>query len=59
MLCADNIVAVLGLLVQQSISPIQTNSQKKQAVLNPSLVRKYDTLFLFVDTDQLSMQYVY
>ena len=57
-LCTDNIGAVLEMLVQQSISPIQTNSQEKQAIMDLAFVRKYDALLLFVDADQLDMQYV-
>lgn len=57
-MCTDNIGVILESLVQQSISPIQTDSQEKQAILDLASVSKYDALLLFVYADQLNMQYV-
>lgn len=44
--------------MQQSISPVQTNSQEKQAILDLAFISKYDALLLLAYADQLNMQYV-
>lgn len=58
-LCTGNIAAILDQLVQQNITPVQTNSQEKQAILDLATVRKYDTLLFAVYTVQLNIQYIY
>ena len=58
-LCTDNIAVILDQLVQQSITPVQTNSQEKQAILDLAFVRQYDALLFVVYAVQLNIQYIY
>lgn len=58
-LCTDNIAVILDQLGQQSITPVQTNSQEKQAILDLAFVRQYDALLFIVYAVQLNVQYIY